>query len=187
MSTLKQDDFLLPLLIELAVRGGRIAVHRGSSDLDDVESHLEILLRTSSSRWGTTKNRQPRFRNWIEWAKKELKDAGLVAGSHRVDWRVTNQGYDRLRELVKNYVRFHRHSDREKAEKYLFEPIDGCEFCRLSQVLESLDTNDLRSCVCNSASPYEMFLSAMDKIRVDGLEKFLLWSWEDIGDWLMEP
>jgi Mrr N-terminal domain len=184
MRTIRQVDFCLPLLLEIAIRNGRIEVDRRSSDLNDVTAYLEKLLGTNSESWGRTKNGQGKFRNWMEWARKKLREAGLLTGFNRVDWRITKSGYDRLRELVKSHLCALLDNEKDRADRYLFDIVESCDFCRFNQVLQFLDSSELQSVVHNSSTPYEMFSAAIDGISDDQLADFLLWSYEDLGDWL---
>ncbi len=177
----QQDDLMLPLLMELSIRGGRVEIHRGSSGMDDVQDCLALLLKTNPRDWGTVKNGQNRFRNWIQWAKKELMKNGYVTGAERIDWRITESGYGRLRTLIKEYVSNLGHRDKAHADRFLFDLVDSCDFSRFNLALRLLDPSDLHAVVYESPTPHEMFCSAIDRISNSCLSEVILWSYEDIG------
>ena len=181
MQSIQERDLLVPLLIEVAIRGGSIEVFRGSHDIDEIETILGVLFRTNPKDWGKLKFGQERFHNWIQQVRRILVKDGFLTGYWRKDWRITRSGYDRLRTLVKSHLSILLERDKEAADKYLFDTVECCDFSRFSQALQLLEPADLRSVIHNASTPQEMFLSAIDLISEEQLAEFLLWSFEDLG------
>ena len=95
MSYPTQNELKLPLLETLAEMGGSILL---SEKGDEIEEKLAGIFNISPDEQSRTlKGRSGRkWRSDIKWARKKLLEDGLLDGSVRGTWKITDKGYEYL-------------------------------------------------------------------------------------------
>jgi restriction system protein len=91
-------DFMLPILTVLEEMGGRETTAKVLSQVEDLMSD-----RLNEFDLGKLKNGQLRWHNTAQWARQDMKEAGLLADdSPRGVWEITELGRVLLREQGKS-------------------------------------------------------------------------------------
>ena len=107
----RQRAFQIPLLIELAVIGGKVNARRmGRRKSEEVEEVINWVLSYFSfsaeqRRQRHSSNGQTVLENDVLWARKQLVEAGLIKHVKEDKWKISDAGLEHLRKYLANLVR----------------------------------------------------------------------------------
>lgn len=96
----KQDDIDEPLLILLFQRGGKEHTLRAGETYRPLADFFTLsdAERTSPR----PKNQGPMWNSWVMMAKEQLKKHGYVVSVAQGQWRLTDAGRERARQILQN-------------------------------------------------------------------------------------
>ena len=177
MTRARQRVFQLPLLLEIAVRHGRVTSRKGESDLREIYDEIKTYFSLESEYLREkTPSGLPRYENDVLWAKKQLEADGELEIKRNQSWAITKHGTDRLRDAIHKAL-----ARGGKAIQLQFAlSLDECERPFVLHLLSLLPPNTLAQIVQNNLSLEHVLLDALKSVQSDDLLGFFVSAYVEI-------
>jgi hypothetical protein len=183
LATALQISCQLPILMEIAVKQSRVNVSRSgtgrSEDLAELQTYVAKYLPSDVVHVATRRRlgKQTEFYNSHQWAIKQLKADGYIAGRPNEYYEITQTGLTHLQAKVGRLLRLSsKHGELDGVIGHL----DECDRELFINLLERLPSDVVGDLLRNAKTRRQLFLSAFAKLDASEIGSFLCSGYEAI-------